>query len=149
MKTLTALIGLLTLPSISWAQTGEDYPSSRCQKPQASLIKAPEYSTKGNWAAADVYNSKIKQYNSQVVDYDSCMRSYIGNAKLELKRIQDDANDNLKRITDQANARLKRVGEKIAVAEKEAEEVAAEQAIPQVKARAVAVPRTKIKPRNR
>ena len=145
MKALSALIGILILPSIAWAQALE-HPAANCSRPQTSLIKPPDYNTKtGNWAAADRYNAKIKEYNGQAVEYNSCIRSYIGNAKIELKRIQDDANDKRKRITDEANAQLKRVGEQIAMAEKESEAVAAEQAIPLAQAQAVAGPRSKLR----
>jgi hypothetical protein len=144
MKTLFALMGILIFPSMAWAQALE-HPAANCSRPETSLIRAPEYSIKGNWAAADRYNAKVKEYNRQAADYDSCIRSYISNAKIELKRIQDDANDKLKRITDGANIQLKRVGEQIAMAEKESEAVAAEQAVPLAQARAVAAPRDKLR----
>jgi hypothetical protein len=144
MKTLS-ILSVILFSGMACAQA-RDYPPAPCNRPQASLIKPPDYNSKnGNWAGADVYNSKIKEYNRQAADYNSCIHSYIGTAQAELKRIQSDANDRLKRITDEANAQLKRVGEKIAMAEKEADAVAAEQAAPLEQARAMAAPSSKLR----
>jgi hypothetical protein len=132
---LTALaFGVICcLPAAAQAQ-GEAgaaaYPDPQCPRPDVKLIK-PAYTHVGNLedsGPAGSYNEKVKLYNRQAQDYDSCMHAYIDGANVELKRVQDDASQRIRQISESANGRLKLIEAKVGAAVAEANQVSQDEA---------------------
>jgi hypothetical protein len=134
---LTALAFCIVgcLPAIAQGQgeTGTNaagYPDPQCPRPEVKLIK-PAYTHVGNLedsGPAGSYNEKVKLYNREAQDYDSCMHAYIDGANSELKRVQDDANQRIRQISESANARLKLIEAKVGAAVAEANQVSQDEA---------------------
>ncbi len=66
------------------------YPSHRCTAPYSKPSKP--YSFNSQWEI-DEYNSDIDRYNSQMREYINCINEYVENAKNDIKRIKEKANE--------------------------------------------------------
>jgi hypothetical protein len=134
---LTALaIGVIgCLPAVAQGQgeasaTAVGYLDPQCPRPEVELIK-PAYAHVGNIedsGPTGSYNAKVKVYNREAQDYDSCMHAYIDGANAELKRVQDDANQRIRQISESANTRLKLIEAKVAAAVEDANQVSQDEA---------------------
>ena len=133
MTALALSIGLATVAARAQgdANIASDYPDPHCARPEVKLIK-PGYTGKGNIedsGLAGAYNQKVKIYNREAQDYDSCMHAYIDGANVELKRVQNDANAQIRLVSDTANTRLRLIEGKVAAAIRDANQVAQDEGL--------------------
>jgi len=65
------------------------YPSHTCSPPYSKPIKP--YTFNDQWEI-DSYNSKIRNYNSEMESFRNCIQDYVDNAKNDMERIKENAN---------------------------------------------------------
>jgi hypothetical protein len=66
------------------------YPDHKCSKPLNKPYKP--YSFDDQWEV-DRYNDDVFRYNNSVTEYVDCIQEYVDNAKNDIKRIREKAND--------------------------------------------------------
>ena len=116
-RSLIMLIFVLTLfPSVVIsAETGSsnsvfsEYPSHNCSLPplkpdELSLFSGDQNKEQEvvnyNSELAD-YNSKVDDYNSQTLSYRKCIKEYISNANVDMKKINEKLNEAIKEANSQ------------------------------------------------
>jgi hypothetical protein len=118
------------LPAVAQGQGDAAYPDPQCPRPEVQLLK-PAYTHVGNIedsGPVGSYNTKVKAYNSEAQAYDACMHAYIDGANVELKRVQDDANQRIHQVSESANTRLKLIEAKVSAAIADANQVSQDEA---------------------
>lgn len=107
---------------LAWAQTpdGAGYPDPQCKKPQVNMVRPPTDETnrvdvrsRNDSDTMNRYNSKIKQFNTDLAAYNTCLHAYIDKANDDVKVVQDKANADLKQITERANSSMRAIQDKI------------------------------------
>jgi hypothetical protein len=69
-----------------------DYPSHSCSKPQKSSRIFKPHSYANEWEV-EQYNSEVRNYNAKFEKYAECIRKYVDNAKNDMERIREKANE--------------------------------------------------------
>lgn len=67
------------------------YPDHRCHQPYASKPYRP-FRFESQYEV-DAYNRRVEEYNAQVDEYFDCIETYVDNAKNDIRRIREKAND--------------------------------------------------------
>jgi len=74
------------------------YPSHTCSPPYSKPVKP--YSFTDQWQI-DQYNSEVEDYNYEMQSFRDCIRSYVDNAKNDIKRIKKKANEAINEANSQ------------------------------------------------
>ena len=74
------------------------YPDHRCRPPYTKPRKPYSFTSQYE---IDSYNRKVETYNFQMREYENCISEYVGNAKRDIKRIQEKTNDAIREANSQ------------------------------------------------
>ena len=74
------------------------YPSHTYSPPYSKPYKP--YSFSSQWEI-DQYNSEVENYNYEMRSYRDCIREYVDNAKNDIKRIKEKANEAISEANSQ------------------------------------------------
>ena len=74
------------------------YPSHECSAPYSKPTKP--YSFSSQWEV-DQYNSEVENYNYELGESMSCIREYVDNAKNDIERVKEKANEAINEANSQ------------------------------------------------
>jgi hypothetical protein len=74
------------------------YPSHDCSAPYSKPIKP--YSFSSQWEV-DRYNSEVENYNNQLREFIRCIEKYVDNAKNDIQRVKEKANEAINEANSQ------------------------------------------------
>lgn len=95
------------------------YPAAACSQPDAALLKpAP------GKPVASIKNTD--RFEEQRLGYEACMRSYIAQAKNQIKQVQANAGEAFHRVAEDANPRITQINDAVTEALTEASKAAGE-----------------------
>jgi ElaB/YqjD/DUF883 family membrane-anchored ribosome-binding protein len=120
---INAAIGGLHSTESQPDQTGWQFPDPDCVLPEKTLLKRVHRSSGASTAIA--YTT---QYDAQQQLYQSCVKSYIGQAAAEMRLITNDANTRIKQVADDANSQITELHNRIKDAIQNANDAAAVEA---------------------
>ncbi|MDP2157047.1 MAG: hypothetical protein Q8K68_05000, partial [Nitrospirota bacterium] len=63
-----------------------------CSKPNKSTRVFKPHSYANEWEV-EKYNSEVRNYNAKFEKYADCIRKYVDNAKNDMERIREKANE--------------------------------------------------------
>ena len=95
------------------------YPAAECSKPDAALLKPA-----AGKRAASLRNTD--RYEDQRLAYEACMRTYVAQAKSQIKQVQANAGMAFHRVAEDANPRIAQINTDVSEALDEASKAAGE-----------------------
>jgi len=69
-----------------------EYPSPACSKPPKPARLFKPHTNVNEWEV-EQYNSEIRNYNAKFEKYADCIKKYVDNAKNDMERIRQKANE--------------------------------------------------------
>ena len=74
------------------------YPDHECTPPYSKPYKPYSFSDQYQ---IDTYNAEVEQYNSEMRRYRDCIREYVENAKNDIQRVREKANEAINQSNSQ------------------------------------------------
>lgn len=93
ITTHSAVFGGTNFSSTRFTSLGGGYPDHDCRKPLNKPYKPYSFNSFDYEWEVERYNNAVFEYNNSVTQYVDCIEKYLDNAKNDIQRIQEKANE--------------------------------------------------------